>query len=178
MKSIFKVLARFEYIFENNCVDLIILIFFIHNFHLFKMKKFILFFALFCAFFANDAQAQTVTVNFENPYRSVAAANASISGTHNFKNGQTMSWTINYNKDEKKLRTISFVRPNFIPFEAFNAEIQAMTAGEFGAGLMDCMLSHFSTFILCASELIGQATNDCALSGGEGSGSPDCWMND
>ncbi len=132
-------------------------------------------FMLFCIG-ASFIRAQTVTYNFESPRRATGAANASISGAFKFPNETPMSWTLNYNSTEKKPVSMSFVRPEFIPFNVFSVEIQAMTAGEFGGAITNCLLNNFSTFILCAADVWGQAMTDCAFAEPEVR-DEHCWMH-
>ena len=136
------------------------------------MSKLIFLLAFLLTFSLSIVSAQTVTYNFESPRRAVGAANASISGVVKFPNGTPMNWTLNYNSTEKKPVSMSFQRPEFIPFNVFSVEIQAMTAGEFGAGVSLCPFSP-SGLIECVISLWGQAMTECAMAGNQGE---NCWM--
>ena len=143
------------------------------------MKQILLFFALFCAFFANDAAAQikeypyAVYVPKDHPTRSINGSDV-LQGVLVLKNGTKVKWNILYNKKEKKTVFVSFERPETISPEVFQGGIQAMTSGQFFTGVILCYGSDTPVQALnCISNLMVQAGNECAALGGV-----HCWMRD
>ena len=143
------------------------------------MKKIILFFALFCAIFANEAAAQATKYPFV-----VVPKNAKVAcqkGCTDLLQGTLVleklnikiQWNLIYDKKAGKIGTMSFAYPDGVDKEKFETTIQAMTAGEYWTGTILCQGAETPTLaISCINNLMVTALGDCCSLGGV-----HCWMN-
>ncbi len=150
------------------------------------MKTTILFFALFCAFFANQVVAQAT----KYPY-SVTPKDPKIfcqKGCTDLLQGTLVlaelnikiEWSLIYNKKEGKVGIMTFSYPTGVDAKKFETTIQAMTSGEYFAGIILCQGTSNNdpqVSVNCINRLSVTALQDCAAARGTNAEGVHCWQN-
>ncbi len=139
------------------------------------MKKFIAA-ALALCLCATTIQAQDYLKNYSaKAPLDLAGANIDglIEGKTLLKSGRELKWALMYDKKQNKPMIMTFTCPDDVNKEIFDADIQAMTVGQFWTGISNCLiLPSNNDSVECIIQLQRTALTDCTRT----LSSSDCWM--
>ena len=98
-----------------------------------------------------------------------------LEGKTKLKSGREVKWGLMYDKKEQKPMMMTFVCPDDVNKKVFDADIQAMTIGQFWNGIGNCIITYSNNSnaaINCIQILQQTALSDCIRT----ESTADCWM--